>query len=617
MTKQRFRRIGLPATLLLLLALVFPALAAADTAGTWVPIGGGYESDTLEDFARTAAERGSGDVVKILVVPSAYGDDDESRAENIELAGERTQEVEDACTAILAEFDYSACDAELVILLNRADAEDPANSIAFTDPEVDAAYILGGDQTIAVAVLAESPAETVMTDAFNRGVIFGGNSAGAAVDSLSMIAGYTDDGYPENGLEKDAVIVWWANGENPRERGLAFGAQNAIFDQHFYERGRFGRLFNIVAQSDERFEGESKVGIGVDWGTGATYTDDALLSGVVGYASVGVIDMETHDSSIAWVGETQTLSARNVLVHILAGGDVAYDVTRRVATVGGADVVAEAHPGWGGLLTNPGPGTLILGGEEVYDPAGATTAAFAERVAGFAQRKIVVVAAGYEDLYASQRANAAYVQTLRDGGLYYPKYQIVSLNQGDGADWAAALAGAAGVVFIGGDQQYIGNAIADPGFVNLVNAAVATVPVVMTDGAMTAAMGSVYVANADPTDDDYQEMAEQMFWTGNSNVQPGLGIIAGAAFEPRNTYDQRWGRLFGITTVAPDVIAFGISEMTAIVLENGGATVVGERSVVAVDGRGATVLDGDNGAFTELNTLVDIFAPGDAVTTTR
>lgn len=237
-----------------------------------VPVGGGYTEATLQGFSRLVADNARGATVDIYVVPSSYGDDPADRAENLELAQERTDQVEAACDVVVRWMD---CRATLLVLLDRADAENAANSDPLYDPEADGVFILGGDQTIAMEVLYETPAEAALTDAYERGVLVGGTSAGAAVESLNMIAGYTDPGWPYNALEKPMVIVWWEH-DGANLRGLIFGSDDIIWDQHFYERGRFTRLLNITAQSDEQFGGASKLGVGVDYGTAVSLTNESL-----------------------------------------------------------------------------------------------------------------------------------------------------------------------------------------------------------------------------------------------------------------------------------------------------------------------------------------------------
>ena len=57
--------------------------------------------------------------------------------------------------------------------------------------------------------------------------------------------------------------------------------------------------------------------------------------------------------------------------------------------------------------------------------------------------------------------------------------------------------------------------------------------------------------------------------------------------------------------------------MTALVLSADGAHVAGDSSVIVLDGRAATSMVGDNGALTELNVLLDAFAPGDSAVPDR
>jgi cyanophycinase-like exopeptidase len=126
------------------------------------------------------------------------------------------------------------------------------------------------------------------------------------------------------------------------------------------------------------------------------------------------------------------------------------------------------------------------------------------------------------------------------------------------------------------------------------------------------------VANPDPTQSNRQNRAIDAFKAGDANIQPGLGIVAGTAFQPVNTLDQHWGRIYSLTMAHPDTISFGISELTAIVLDRkADAHLAGERSVIALDGRAATYAVGDNGAFTAFNVMLDAFAPGDTLAANR
>src|SRR5438874_5201451 len=318
---RRWTRCGVAALLAALLTLASSALGAAGATPPHllVPVGGGYSEASLAGFSKVVIQHAHGATVDILVVPSAYGDDPQQRKKNIDLAGQRAQQLAGACNAVVGGSPFAGCKATLLILFDRNDALTPANSAAFNDPETDGAFILGGDQDIAMEVLAESPAETAMASAFDRGVVFGGTSAGAAVESQLMIAGFTGSNGPENGFAQGSVDVWWANGPDSARRGLIFGSQNIIYDQHFYQRGRFARLLNVVAASDDQF-GVSRLGVGVDYATGVATTDDATIASPFGASSAAIVDFETAGATHGWVGvmAPKILSARNVLTHIFA-----------------------------------------------------------------------------------------------------------------------------------------------------------------------------------------------------------------------------------------------------------------------------------------------------------
>ena len=619
--RRRLRRTVGPAMVTAVLALVFPLLAAAQPEPrVLVPIGGGYSDETLQGFANVVAEHASGETVDILVVPSSYGDDPADRAENIALAEERTDQVEAACDVVVVNMD---CVATLLILFDRADAENPDSSNLLYDAEIDGVFILGGDQTIAMEVLYETPAEVALTDAYERGVVVGGTSAGAAVESINMIAGYTDPGWPYNALERPMVIVWWVN-DDTTLRGLIFGSDEIIWDQHFYQRGRFTRLLNITAQSDAQFGGASKLGVGVDVDTGATLTDEALLTNVFGNTSAAILDGETAGATFQWVGERETLSARNVRTHIMGGGErFAYDVPSRTPYLDGVAVELEAQS-WGGeLLHAPRLATLMLGGDLSYDWQGPAMADFLARVEPVDRRgqgRPIIIISGDGDPDVGAELVAEYSDGLREAGWNGEIKTLVF--GGDESQWSTRLqrwiTGSAGVILVADDPSRLAPALSDRLFQNMVHHALTIAPVVLADRYMSAAMGDWYVANANPTGGDYQDLSSSSFKAGDLDIRAGLGWIEGAAFHPQLTDWQHWGRIYALTMAHPDTLVFGISEMTAIVLERrADAHLVGERSVIALDGRAATYTTGDNDAFTAINVMLDAFAPGDTLVGSR
>ena len=597
------------------------AAVAGTTSGLYqhgarvlLPIGGGYEDSALGGFATVVAQHATGKTVDILVVPSSYGDAPEDRDANLELAGERTSQIDAICDATVAASpslrrSFTGCNATLLVLLDRADALDPRNSTAFDSALTDGAFILGGDQDLAMTVLANSPAEKAMARAYRRGVVISGTSAGDAVQSRSMTAGYSDDGYAENGLEKDSPLIWWGD-DGDAERGLSFGSRRTIFDQHFYQRGRFGRLLNLTAQSVPRTPG-GLVGVGSDYATGVTDINDRALTTVVGDSSVAILDYGTTRVAPTWVGPKQTLTARNVLTHLQAPGTgMTYDLVRRLPIVDGRavrlpDRAFKATP----KVTTSARATLLLGGGDNADGSAAVMKRFAEIAGKRSSHRVVIIAAGYTDATAARAEAKRYRDALAATGRADLNQVSIMLHGTDRIN-AKTFKGAAGVILIGGDQSEIGGAVADRALAKAISQAARDSAVVMTDGAMTAAMGERYATDANSDDDNIEDEAVLDFRAGNAKLQNGFGVVRNVTLEPRLTRDYRWGRLFDAARPHPSTLSVGVSELTALELGRGRPKVVGERSVTTLDARYARFLSASNGTFGMTNGLVSTFGPG-------
>lgn len=255
-----------------------PASVSAATIPTFVPIGAGYAADTLEQFAAEAAAVDDSGDVSILVLPIAYGVDplymsNGLRNQNLNFADGRRSQIEAACLAVIPAGD--TCDVVLAPVLVRADAYDQAN-VALVTPGLDGIFVLGGDQVVAMQVVANTPFEAALATAQAAGAVTSGNSAGAAVESADMIAGYTGNNGPEQGLERGAVDLWLYNGPTDDTRGLVFGLQDVLLDQHVLQRGRIARLISTSFTAGE-------LGIGVDADTAATIDDGTKVTKIGGH----------------------------------------------------------------------------------------------------------------------------------------------------------------------------------------------------------------------------------------------------------------------------------------------------------------------------------------------
>lgn len=117
-------------------------------------------------------------------------------------------------------------------------------------------YISGGDQNRFMKVIEGTGVQQAIIDAFMKGAVVAGTSAGAAVMSKVMITG-DERNYPEysstfRNIEPENIIT-----------GAGLGLiQDAIIDQHFIKRSRYNRLISAVMDFPEL------MGIGIDESTG-------------------------------------------------------------------------------------------------------------------------------------------------------------------------------------------------------------------------------------------------------------------------------------------------------------------------------------------------------------
>ncbi len=587
------------------------ALAAAPAAVTTAsggeptvltPIGGGYVTSTLQGFARAAAEGASGPSVDLVVVPSAYGDAPKDRAANLELAQQRTDQLDAACDAVVT-APYTGCTATLAVLLTRADALDPAGSTDLADPATDGIYVLGGDQGLAMQVLAGTPAEAAITAAVTRGAALGGTSAGAAVESRTMINGYVGALGPADGLRRDSTLMWWGD-DADLERGLDIGSRTAIFDQHFHQRGRLGRSLSTLASADERFGGASPVGVGVDYATGVRATGDRTLSGVFGDSSVGLIDLETLGATHSWVGSPATLSARRVVTHLMTEGTT-FDLQSRVMTRGGGALPAPGGAAWT-APTSPSEvgGTVYLGGGALGDAVLRDVVAAARAVSSSKSARLVVLAAASG---STKEANT-YGSALKKAGW---SGQVTTVAHGT-KDWStSAVSGATAVVVVGDTPPAMAQAMADPAFRQVVSTAVRRTPVVLTDGATSAILGSRWSAKARPSAATLEAEGVAAYRADDAQWLPGLGLVR-ATVVPHLTDDFRWGRLNAAVAAAPAELALGVAAGSALALGPSGGRVSGA-SVVVADGRDASAWTSANGAMGAAGVVLDIFGSGESL----
>lgn len=161
-------------------------------------------------------------------------------------------------------------------------------------------FMTGGDQLRITSIIGGTKAGAALKELYFRGGIIMGTSAGASVMSSTMIVKGEDNEPAKKCTLKMAPGL-----------GLVGGV---IIDQHFDQRGRFGRLMCGVAENPEI------LGIGIDEDTSIKLYPDMHFE-VIGTNAVTVIDGSTMlSSNVSELKQNEILAIIGVNVNILPQG---------------------------------------------------------------------------------------------------------------------------------------------------------------------------------------------------------------------------------------------------------------------------------------------------------
>jgi cyanophycinase len=188
---------------------------------------------------------------------------------------------------------------------DRAEAHSPEKLDVLDDAA--GVFFSGGDQLRITSQIGDTAVEAKVRRLWERGGVIAGTSAGASVMSETM-------------LVKGSSAETHRIGDLHMAPGLGL-MRDVIIDQHFAERGRFGRLIGAVAHNPR------VLGIGIDEDTAAVVEGDRFR--VIGSGAVYIVDGEhVSHSNLAEARPERVLSMHDVRVHVLGTGDQ-FDLTER------------------------------------------------------------------------------------------------------------------------------------------------------------------------------------------------------------------------------------------------------------------------------------------------
>jgi cyanophycinase len=168
-------------------------------------------------------------------------------------------------------------------------------------------FFSGGDQLRITSQIGDTGIEAKVRALYERGGVVAGTSAGASVMSETMLV---------KGTSKETHRI----GDLHMSPGMGL-VRDVIIDQHFAERGRFGRLIGAVAHNPR------VLGLGLDEDTAAVVEGDRFR--VIGSGGVYVVDGSgVSYCNVAEARSDCALSMHDVRVHVLSDGD-GFDLKER------------------------------------------------------------------------------------------------------------------------------------------------------------------------------------------------------------------------------------------------------------------------------------------------
>lgn len=497
-----------------------PWIDPSGVPGTRIVAGGGrLPASVLARFVELAGGEGaSGDGARIVLIPTATARAGE--AQWCEGLRQRWQE------------DFSAAEFTVLHAADRAHAD--SEELCAPLAQATGVWFGGGAQERIAATYLGTRVERALCELLARGGVVGGTSAGAAVQSRTMIQESEADDRDRPVLAQGFDLV-----------------PGAIVDQHFLARRRLPRLEAALRMRPGHF------GLGVDERTA----------------------VEIAGRRMRVLGEGKAL-----LVLPPGGGR-----ERRVVELGAglpagtrADLVCwqraardRARPPWPPVPMAP---ARLAAGALVIVGGGRIPAAVVERfvaLAGGASARVVIVPtalgrvpAGREEPFA-RALRAAGVADVRTFHCAHPSEVT--------AERLAVLADATAVWFGGGRQWRLCDAYDGTPAVAAFRAVLARGGVIGGTSAGATIQGE-FLVRGNP-------LGNREEWC--EGYDRGFGFLPGCAIDQHFVARGRTADLQGLVAALPQLIGLGVDEGTAAVVQGSALEVVGESRVAVFDVRAA------------------------------
>jgi cyanophycinase len=185
--------------------------------------------------------------------------------------------------------------------------------VAWTLSHAEGVFIAGGDQAKYLSLWKGSAVEDALMDAWARGAVLGGTSAGTAVLGAFMFAAYNDTVYSDEALADPYNMYMTMERDFLALPPLA----KVLTDTHFHERDRMGRLVGFLARVVSDGWASEALGLGVDEAT-ALVVEPSGLGTVLGAGAVYVLRTAGAPSSCE---AGKPLDYQGLSLHALHAGD--------------------------------------------------------------------------------------------------------------------------------------------------------------------------------------------------------------------------------------------------------------------------------------------------------